>query len=70
MNVFLIALGSLVLYVLAYRTYGRWLARRIFKLDPAARPPAYHWKITATMYRLRGLSCLAITLPQLQVQGP
>ena len=37
----LIALGSFVLYLLAYHTYGKWLARRIFKLDPLAETPSY-----------------------------
>ncbi len=37
MQTFFIALGALVLYLVAYRTYGRWLARKIFRLDPAAR---------------------------------
>ncbi|MFK5924661.1 MAG: carbon starvation protein A, partial [Verrucomicrobiota bacterium] len=35
-----IALGSLVLYLVAYHTYGRWLARKIFKLDPDAVVPS------------------------------
>ena len=35
-----IALGSLVLYIIAYHTYGRWLARKIFKLDPNAAMPS------------------------------
>ena len=35
-----IALGALVLYLIAYHTYGRWLARRIFKLDPDRVPPS------------------------------
>ncbi|BCX49081.1 carbon starvation protein [Haloferula helveola] len=36
----LIALGSLVLYLVAYHTYGRWLARKIFRLDPDRVPPS------------------------------
>ncbi len=36
-----IALGSLVLYVIAYRTYGRYLARRIFRLEPDRVTPAH-----------------------------
>ena len=36
----LIAVGSLVLYVVAYNTYGRWLARKVFKLDRFAKTPA------------------------------
>lgn len=40
MTTLLIALGSLVLYVIAYHTYGRWLARKIFRLDPAAPMPS------------------------------
>ncbi|MCU0779991.1 MAG: carbon starvation protein A, partial [Akkermansiaceae bacterium] len=32
MNVVLLAVGVLVLYLLAYRTYGRWLGRRIFAI--------------------------------------
>lgn len=35
-----IALGALVLYVVAYHTYGKWLARKIFKLDPDALVPS------------------------------
>ena len=35
-----IALGSLVLYLVAYHTYGRWLARKIFGLDPNAPVPS------------------------------
>ena len=40
MDVLFIALGALVLYLVAYHTYGRWLARRIFKLDPEAKAPS------------------------------
>ncbi|NNC87566.1 MAG: carbon starvation protein A [Akkermansiaceae bacterium] len=35
-----IALGALVLYLVAYHTYGRWLARKIFRLDPEATVPS------------------------------
>lgn len=40
METLLIALGSLVLYLIAYHTYGRWLARKIFRLDAAAPVPS------------------------------
>ncbi len=40
MATLLIAFGSLVLYLVAYHTYGRWLARRLFKLDPNAPVPS------------------------------
>jgi carbon starvation protein len=40
MTTFLIAVGALVGYLIAYHTYGRWLARRIFKLDPDAAVPS------------------------------
>ncbi|GAA5483177.1 carbon starvation CstA family protein [Haloferula sargassicola] len=40
MPTLLIALGSLVLYLLAYHTYGRWLARKVFRLDPDRTPPS------------------------------
>ena len=33
MTTLLIAVGALVLYLIAYHTYGRWLARKIFALD-------------------------------------
>lgn len=36
-----IALGAFVLYFVAYHTYGKWLARKIFKLDPLAETPSY-----------------------------
>ena len=35
-----IALGALVAYLVAYHTYGRWLARKLFRLDPAAVVPS------------------------------
>ena len=40
MTTLLIALGAMVLYIIAYHTYGRWLARKIFKLDPNALMPS------------------------------
>ena len=40
MQTLAIALGALVLYFVAYHTYGRWLARKIFKLDPTNRAPS------------------------------
>lgn len=40
MSTFLIALGCFVGYFVAYFTYGRWLARRIFRLDPQALVPS------------------------------
>ena len=36
----LIALGAFVGYLVAYHTYGRWLARKIFALDPQATVPS------------------------------
>ena len=35
----LIAFGAFVGYLVAYHTYGRWLSRKIFKLDPEAVDP-------------------------------
>jgi len=40
-NAAVVALGSFGLLILAYLTYGRFLARRIFRLDPQRRTPAY-----------------------------
>ncbi len=40
MSPLLIALGAFVLYLVAYHTYGRWLARKIFRLDPKAAVPS------------------------------
>jgi len=40
MLTFAIAIGSFVLYLLAYHTYGRWLSRRLFRLDPDAVVPS------------------------------
>ncbi|MCA9246784.1 MAG: carbon starvation protein A [Planctomycetales bacterium] len=40
MTTLLIALGSIVGYLIAYHTYGRWLARRVFQLDPQANVPS------------------------------
>lgn len=40
MSTLLIALGALVLYLIAYNTYGRWLGRKIFKLDDSKVTPS------------------------------
>ncbi len=40
MTTLLIALGAFVGYLIAYHTYGRWLAQRIFKLRPDAIVPS------------------------------
>ncbi|MFP6859329.1 MAG: carbon starvation CstA family protein, partial [Roseibacillus sp.] len=40
MQTLAIALGALVLYLVAYHTYGKFLARKIFKLDPEAMVPS------------------------------
>ncbi|HUG19904.1 MAG TPA: carbon starvation protein A [Planctomycetaceae bacterium] len=40
MSTLLIAVGAFVGYLIAYHTYGRWLARKIFKLDPDAEVPS------------------------------
>ena len=40
MSTLLIAFGALVLYLIAYHTYGKWVARKIFKLDPNAPVPS------------------------------
>jgi len=36
----LVAVGAFVGYLIAYHTYGRWLARRVFRLDPDAVCPS------------------------------
>ncbi|QDU86726.1 Carbon starvation protein A [Pirellulimonas nuda] len=35
-----VALASFVGFIVAYNTYGRWLAQKVFRLDPAAVPPS------------------------------
>ena len=40
MTTLAIAIGALVLYLVAYHTYGKFLARKIFKLDPDAPVPS------------------------------
>ena len=40
MTTLAIALGAFVLYLVAYHTYGKWLARKLFKLDPEAKVPS------------------------------
>ena len=40
MTTLAIAIGALVLYLVAYHTYGKFLARKIFKLDPEAAVPS------------------------------
>ncbi|MCH2115574.1 MAG: carbon starvation protein A [Pirellulales bacterium] len=36
----LIAIGSFVGFIVAYNTYGRWLAQKIFDIDPEAEVPS------------------------------
>jgi carbon starvation protein len=40
MGTLLIAVGAFVGYIIAYRTYGRWLAKKIFNLDANAPVPS------------------------------
>ena len=40
METLLIALGAGILYLIAYNTYGKYLARKIFKLNPDAEVPS------------------------------
>ncbi|MEZ6065318.1 MAG: carbon starvation CstA family protein [Planctomycetaceae bacterium] len=40
MQTLLIAVGAFVGYIVAYNTYGRWLAAKIFQLDPQAPVPS------------------------------
>ena len=40
MNSLFIAVAALVLYIVAYNTYGRYLARRLFRVDPQAKCPS------------------------------
>jgi carbon starvation protein len=40
MNSLVLAIGAAVLYLVAYHTYGKYLARKIFKLDPQAECPS------------------------------
>ena len=35
-----VVVGSFLGFIVAYHTYGRWLARRIFQLDPQAEVPS------------------------------
>ena len=41
MGTLLVAVGSFLGFIIAYYTYGRWLSRRIFALDPNAVTPSY-----------------------------
>ncbi len=40
MGTLLIAVGTFIAYLVAYHTYGKWLAHKIFRLDPAAITPS------------------------------
>ncbi|MDA7629569.1 carbon starvation protein A [Akkermansiaceae bacterium] len=40
MSTLAIAVGAFVLYLVAYHTYGKWLARKLFRLDPKAVVPS------------------------------
>lgn len=40
MGTLAIALGSFVLYLVAYHTYGRYLSRRVFRIEPERVAPS------------------------------
>ena len=40
MGTLLIAVGALIGYLIAYHTYGKWLAGKIFRLEPDATVPS------------------------------
>ncbi|GAB4158732.1 MAG: carbon starvation protein A [Planctomycetaceae bacterium] len=40
MATLLIAVGAFIGYIIAYRTYGRWLSRKLFNLNPDALVPS------------------------------
>lgn len=40
METLLIAVGSFVGFIVAYHTYGKWLANKIFGIDPQAKVPS------------------------------
>ncbi len=41
MDTLLVALGSFLGFIIAYHTYGRWLARKVFGVDPKAVVPSH-----------------------------
>jgi carbon starvation protein len=40
METLLIAIASFAAYLVAYHTYGKWLAAKVFRLDPKSRVPS------------------------------
>ena len=40
MSTLLIAVGVFFAYIIAYNTYGRWLAKKLFRIDPTAVVPS------------------------------
>ncbi|HIF32612.1 MAG TPA: carbon starvation protein A [Planctomycetaceae bacterium] len=41
MSTLVVAIASFVGFIVAYHTYGHWLASRIFQLDPKAKTPSH-----------------------------
>ena len=41
MGTLLVAIGSFLGFIVAYHTYGRWLSKRVFNLDPEAVTPSH-----------------------------
>ncbi len=41
LSTLLVAVGSFFGFIVAYHTYGRWLARRVFQIDPTADVPSH-----------------------------
>ena len=67
MDTLIVAVLSFVGFIVAYHTYGRWIANKIFGLEDQAVTPSWELQMVLIMCQLReGLSSVTI-LPVLLV---
>ena len=64
----LIALGSFILYIVAYNTYGKFLGKKIFQLDAKNEVPSITQRDGIDYVPTKKTSSLVITLLRLREQ--
>ena len=64
-----IVIAAVCVYLIGYRFYSQYIARKLMELDATRMTPAYRNNDGLTMFRPIKMCCLVTILPQLQVRG-
>ena len=69
MYTLLIAIGSFVGFIVAYHTYGRWIATRVFNLDPNAKVPSCEYEDGVDFVPSKKSTCVRASFHQHRWHG-